>query len=110
MDKATQYERLIRDRDPQLRAGSLVRLKKLHETAIRDIRPGVVLVCFADKFEKANCTFVGGAASGRYWRIPAHWLEVVDPAEVVLAGEADPEKRFLPARTRRGPRRDPAYA
>ena len=95
MDKTAQYDLLVKNRDPDLRAGALVRLKKPHEAAIRDIKPGTVLICFADKFDKANCTFTGGDPRGRYWRIPAHWLEVVDPAKVALTDEPDPAKRFL---------------
>ena len=81
MDKTALYNRLAAERDPALRSGALVRMRKQYPP-IKGLAPETVLVCFADKYERVNCTLVGGDPSGRYWRIPAYEVEVIDPATV----------------------------
>lgn len=80
------YETLARDRDKNLRTGALVTLKPAYATRISTLTAATLLVVIADKFEKANCVLLGGDPSGkgRYWRIPATWVQVIDPASVEI--------------------------
>lgn len=88
MARNIDYVAVQRDRDPQLRTGALVRIKPGFEARSRHTRPGAVMVAIADKFDIVNCMEVGGGTGtpGRAWdprayaRIPAVWLQVIDPA------------------------------
>lgn len=89
------YETIARNRAKGLRTAALVRLKADYSGKIRKIPPGTVLVVIADKFEKVNCMVLGGDPRGEYWRIPAPWVEVLDPA--VLTGATAAVDDLTPA-------------
>ncbi len=58
---------------PHLPAGSFVRFVGRTDGKLMN---GQILVVLVDKFDKINCTKVGGA-DDRYWRFPPRALEVL---------------------------------
>jgi hypothetical protein len=82
------YETVARDRDKNLRLGALIMVKPEYKARVRRTPTDTLLVVFADKFDMVNCVVVGGNAADprAYFRVPATWVRVVDPAAVIMTG------------------------
>jgi hypothetical protein len=107
MPNRLPYEVVARDRDRALRTGAIVSIRPQFRDRVRYARPDAVMVVIADKFDIVNCMDLGGGTfapkkgwdARAYARIPATWVEVIDPAALAspefLAGaglKVDPKR------------------